>query len=1105
LTLNLTEAQNELMRSFFDGLTGAGGLSSADYTALADALEFGTLEEVSLTSTRYEVNLFGVGHVAQGAVIYSGTGFQIAGWDGNPLTLTDGTIDLGSIINSIDIRNPLGQEMFVLRGGLSGIEMLGSETTAGSFNLTELQLGSQAAGTLILFKGNLTAALTSPNLTLDGSISELTLYVRQGTEAYELKLTGNLSPSASLMEQVNGDITTISSNLDGELNALGFTQYTYADAVSQTPTGTQTILDASGLHLTAEDLDALMSAATHGLGPDVSFSLDGQAVTDIGTATDDRTSYVALQADGKVLVSAFTNQYGSDPQLSIVRYNSDGTLDTGFDGDGKFSSLFPSGSNGANWVGVGQQADGKINVVALRSSNDMVHLRLNADGSLDTSLDFDGISQISLSPLGLGMANHAKSLDNGKELVAFSGGFKLAQFNTDGSLDTGFGGGDGITEIPVFGSATRIATLTDGSILVVGTIDNQITLARFTAAGILDTTFNNGSGYATVSIGSNSYANSVTVQADGKILVGGSSNNGSNNDFAIARFNANGTLDTSFHASWDVSGRLTHDPGLALGMGPGWDNPYSLLIDVNGDILMTGMRYPSQSGQDPVYVVARFGSDGWHKETLTTALGASDLPTNAVLQSDGALLVGSTNGGDIAVTRLLPSQTAIDQILLAGDDALTANTDVGVDLHGYLGNDTLTTGSGNDRLFGGPGNDGLTGGSGKDQFVIKTLSGIDTITDFNSADDTIVLVGPDFTNYVADRAARFKLTTDVLDADDRILYNPATGAVFYDSDGSGTAAAIQFATLAAAPAITYDDFYLNPTNAAIVMADAVTTGENSAVTLDVLANDYLPQGWALNSFFLSSGNGTVTQNSAGHLLFTPDGSYDNLIVGDGATATISYGVMNASTFGYMQGTVTVTITGEVESQSGTAGNDTLIGTPYADILLGLTGDDTLLGGDGHDLLNGGRGADQMEGGSGNDLYVVDQRFDQVIELADSGIDSVSAKVSHTLTDNVENLFLTASVTVRSGGFFSRKTTTFDLSIDGTGNASDNLLRGNRGHNELDGLGGNDTLLGGAQRRHQRRDRRHGPVRGREVSQHGAVSLLLADAAHAVVRGQVGRS
>ncbi|MDZ4254016.1 MAG: M10 family metallopeptidase [Sulfuritalea sp.] len=151
----------------------------------------------------------------------------------------------------------------------------------------------------------------------------------------------------------------------------------------------------------------------------------------------------------------------------------------------------------------------------------------------------------------------------------------------------------------------------------------------------------------------------------------------------------------------------------------------------------------------------------------------------------------------------------------------------------------------------------------------------------------------------------------------------------------------------------------------------------------------------------------------------------------------------------------------IERAVGGTAADSIIGNDFANSLHGGMGDDNLAGGGGNDLLDGGRGADQMEGGNGNDLYVVDQRFDQITEFADSGIDSVSARVGHVLADHVENLFLTGSVTVRSGGFLGRKTTTFDLSIDGTGNEADNLLRGNRGHNQLDGLGGNDTLLGGA--------------------------------------------
>ncbi|WP_310451427.1 calcium-binding protein [Sulfuritalea sp.] len=147
--------------------------------------------------------------------------------------------------------------------------------------------------------------------------------------------------------------------------------------------------------------------------------------------------------------------------------------------------------------------------------------------------------------------------------------------------------------------------------------------------------------------------------------------------------------------------------------------------------------------------------------------------------------------------------------------------------------------------------------------------------------------------------------------------------------------------------------------------------------------------------------------------------------------------------------------------TGNESDNELRGNSGDNVLHGRAGNDSLVGGDGNDRLDGGRGADRMEGGSGNDLYVVDHRFDQITEVADSGFDSVSAKASHVLADHVENLFLTGSVTLRSGGVFGRKTTTIDLSIDGTGNEADNLLRGNRGHNQLDGLGGNDTLLGGA--------------------------------------------
>lgn len=129
-------------------------------------------------------------------------------------------------------------------------------------------------------------------------------------------------------------------------------------------------------------------------------------------------------------------------------------------------------------------------------------------------------------------------------------------------------------------------------------------------------------------------------------------------------------------------------------------------------------------------------------------------------------------------------------------------------------------------------------------------------------------------------------------------------------------------------------------------------------------------------------------------------------------------------------------------QVGTDDADTLVGTESNDIILGNAGDDTLAGAEGNDWLDGGSGADQMAGGAGNDIYVVDNAADVTVEDIDGGIDTVDAKVSYTLADNVENL--------RLAGFSN---------ISGTGNQLDNTISGNAADNTLSGMAGNDTLIG----------------------------------------------
>ena len=134
------------------------------------------------------------------------------------------------------------------------------------------------------------------------------------------------------------------------------------------------------------------------------------------------------------------------------------------------------------------------------------------------------------------------------------------------------------------------------------------------------------------------------------------------------------------------------------------------------------------------------------------------------------------------------------------------------------------------------------------------------------------------------------------------------------------------------------------------------------------------------------------------------------------------------------------------------GKDTIIGSPGADYLLGYEGDDKIKGDSGNDTLDGGTGADKMWGGLGNDTYVVDNRGDFVIELANQGNDTVLSSITYTLGANVENLTLTGSGVINGTGN--------GLNNVLTGNSEANLIDGGNGNDSLNGGGGNDRLIGG---------------------------------------------
>ena len=181
------------------------------------------------------------------------------------------------------------------------------------------------------------------------------------------------------------------------------------------------------------------------------------------------------------------------------------------------------------------------------------------------------------------------------------------------------------------------------------------------------------------------------------------------------------------------------------------------------------------------------------------------------LRYTGAL---AFNGTGNAAPNALTGGVGADMLSgLDGNDTLSGGSGNDI-LSGGVGNDILSGDAGNDTLTGGAGVDSLFGGVGNDIFVFNatdTFTSLDTISSFANVagnDDIIHLDDLVFTGLAAGTlaATAFVTGTAALDAGDRIVYNAATGALYYDSDGDGAAAQLQFATLNPAATLSNVDF-----------------------------------------------------------------------------------------------------------------------------------------------------------------------------------------------------------------------------------------------------------------------------------------------------------
>jgi uncharacterized delta-60 repeat protein len=376
---------------------------------------------------------------------------------------------------------------------------------------------------------------------------------------------------------------------------------------------------------------------------DSGFGSGGTVTTPFGLGAQARA--VALQPDGKIVAAGIVTLQTS-VALALIRYNADGTPDTGFGTGGKVdSSSFASTISGA--AGVTLQPDGKIVVAgSSRPANlDVCTVfRLNANGSLDTGFGNGGValSGVTVALTQSPECNAPTVLPDGKILVAVggssgsSGRLGLIRFKSDGSPDLAFGVG-GVAVVGTTNNIVQGRTVTvqpDGKTIAGGSSGYwagattpffiaEYVLARFDAAGVLDPTF----GQNGVIHGSSEMPPTgvygAALQPDNKIVVEVGGND------KVLRLLPDGTPDSTFR----VDGALTVYSGAGIA------------LQSNGKIVIAETMPGEVAGTSAGFRLVRLNPDGavdpgfGNGGSVTTPIGSGGWAKAVAIQRDGRIVV----------------------------------------------------------------------------------------------------------------------------------------------------------------------------------------------------------------------------------------------------------------------------------------------------------------------------------------------------------------------------------------------------------------------------------------------------------------------------------
>jgi len=335
---------------------------------------------------------------------------------------------------------------------------------------------------------------------------------------------------------------------------------------------------------------------------DDSFGSNGVVTTQMGI-NGFRIKSIEVQEDDKILVAGSYHDINPQFDIALVRYNSDGSLDNSFGNGGKVIIDIMNNIDSGDDLSI--QEDGKIIVVGsavTANGQKMIALRYMTDGSLDATFGNDGVVIVPYPEGRIQVANNVATLPKGKILISGTlwpvspyTFFTAVRLLANGDLDSSFANyGILSTSVGEYGNlCTSMALYPNGKFILTGfsypfpSGHSSYSIARYNENGSLDSSFNS-TGMKIIDLGGTlEESNGCKIQSDGKILLTGQSRQNQTlfNDFTIVRLEADGSFDNSFNSSGVV---FTDVYGLE-------NRAFAIDLQNDGKIVIAGITYSISS------------------------------------------------------------------------------------------------------------------------------------------------------------------------------------------------------------------------------------------------------------------------------------------------------------------------------------------------------------------------------------------------------------------------------------------------------------------------------------------------------------------------------